>query len=108
MPDPTPTPEKPRPRDFRELPPYARTLLQVRVQVSVTLAAKRQKVEEVMALVPGSLLMFDKPCDAMLEMSVGDRPFAEGDVVKVGEKFGLRLDRMLMPDEHFLPVRRTG
>lgn len=96
-----------RPNDFNELPPYARSLLKVPVPIAVTLAGKRQRVQEVVALAPGSIITFDKPCDSMLEMSVAGCPFAQGDVVKVGEKFGLRIEELLLPDERFHTLRRA-
>lgn len=106
-PMPAATPSLYRPLDFDELPSYARSLLKVPVPVAVTLAGKRQRVQDVVALAPGSIITFDKPCDAMLEMSVAGCPFAQGDVVKVGEKFGLRIEELLLPDERFRTLRRA-
>ena len=73
-----------------DLPVYARGLLKIRVPVRVTLAAQRKSIQEIIELGPGSIVKFDKTCDEPLELSVGDRPIATGEVVKVGDKFGLR------------------
>jgi flagellar motor switch protein FliN len=73
------------------LPTYARALLQIRVPVTVTLAAQRKPIQEILELGPGSIVKFDKTCDEPLELMVGERVIATGEVVKVGDKFGLRV-----------------
>jgi flagellar motor switch protein FliN/FliY len=77
------------------LPVYARGLLKIRVPVRVTLASQRKSIQEIIELGPGSIVKFDKTCDEALELTVGDRPIATGEVVKVGDKFGLRIGSIL-------------
>jgi flagellar motor switch protein FliN/FliY len=77
------------------LPTHARRLLQVRVPLQVTLASQRKSVQEIVELGPGSILKFDKTCDQPLELYLGDRPLAHGEVVKVGDKFGLRISGLV-------------
>ena len=77
------------------LPTYARGLLKIRVPVRVTLASQRKSIQEIVELGPGSIVKFDKTCDEPLELTVGDRPIAIGEVVKVGDKFGLRIGRLI-------------
>ena len=91
----------PVPRTLAELPPYAKTLLNIKVPIEVTLATTQMPIREVVELVPGSIIQFDKPCDALLSMSVGDVQVAEGDAVKVGDKFGLRVTSLTLPSERF-------
>jgi flagellar motor switch/type III secretory pathway protein FliN len=95
-----------KPRDFSQLPSYSRSLLKIRVPVSVHLAAKKELVQEVVELAPGSIIKFEKGCDELLHMVVGGQAVAEGEAVKIGDKFGFRVTAMLMPREHFIPVRR--
>lgn len=92
------------PQSFADLPPYSRSLLKVQVPVSVVLAAQRQNLKDVVEIAPGTLLKFDKACDELLHLCVGDRLVAEGEAVKVGDKFGFRVLSMLMPEEHFWKV----
>jgi flagellar motor switch protein FliN len=73
------------------LPTYARGLLQIMVPITVTLAAQRKPIQEILELGPGSIVKFDKTCDEPLELAVGERVIARGEVVKVGDKFGLRV-----------------
>ena len=77
------------------LPAFARGLLQIRVPLQVTLAAQRKSIQEIIELGPGSIVKFNKTCDQPLQLSVGARTIAEGDVVKVGDKFGLRISSLV-------------
>lgn len=95
-----------KPKNFSQLPSYSRTLLKIRLTLSVHLATKKETVRDVVSLVPGSIIKFDKGCDELLRLVVGGQPIAEGEAVKVGDKFGFRVTSMVMPQEHFVPVRR--
>ena len=86
------------------LPAYARSLLKIKVPVSVTLATAKETIGDIVELVPGSILQFDKTCDEPLYLEVGDHCVAEGETVKVGDKFGLRITAMVMPGERFQRV----
>ena len=87
-----------------QLPAYARSLLRIRVPLFVTLASTRQPASRVLDLAPGTILHFTKPCDDPLTISVGRCDVAVGETVKVGDKFGLRITSMVMPEEKFEKV----
>ena len=87
-----------------QLPPYSRSLLRIQVPLVVTLASTRQPVNRVLDLAPGTILHFGKSCDEPLTLSVSGCDIAVGETVKVGEKFGLRIMSMTMPEEKFEPV----
>jgi flagellar motor switch protein FliN len=93
-------------RDLTTLPNYSRSLLKISVPVSVQLAGKKEYVQDVISLAPGSIIKFDKGCDELLQMIVGEHMVAEGEAVKIGEKFGFRVTNMKMPPEHFVPVKK--
>lgn len=88
-----------------QLPPYARSLLRIQVPVVVTLASTRQPVSRVLELAPGTILHFGKACDDPLSVSIGRCEVAVGETVKVGDKFGIKIASMVMPEEKFEPVR---
>lgn len=90
---------------FADLPPYSRSLLRIEVPVVVTLASTRHAVSRIMELGPGTILHFDKPYDEPLILSVGRSEVAVGEAVKVGDKFGLRISSMVLPQEKFEAVR---
>ena len=70
----------------------------------VTLAEKRQVLGRIVELGPGSIIQFEKSCDETLQLVVGGHTVACGEVVKVGDKFGLRITSMVMPGERFQKV----
>src|SRR5437868_1867501 len=96
------------PRSSQRLPSYTRSLLHIEVAVVVTLAAKKQVIGQILELGPGSIIHFDKSCDEMLDLSVGEHRIAQGEAVKVGDKFGLRVTSLILPDERFKPVAAVG
>ncbi|RMF38384.1 MAG: FliM/FliN family flagellar motor switch protein, partial [Planctomycetota bacterium] len=77
------------------LKPYCKSVLRVEVPVVVTLAEKRMRIDQILKLVPGVMLQFDKPCTAPMTVEVVERPIAQGDVVKIGDKFGLQITEIL-------------
>jgi flagellar motor switch/type III secretory pathway protein FliN len=91
--------------DLAHLPAYSRSLLKIEVPVVVTLATTRLPVSRVLDMGPGTILHFDKSYDSPLTLSVGHCDVAVGDAVKVGDKFGIRISSMVMPQEKFEPVR---
>jgi flagellar motor switch/type III secretory pathway protein FliN len=91
-----------------KLPSYTRSLLRIRVPVLVTLAQKKQPLSKVLELRPGSIIQFNKSCEEMLELEVNNQVVAEGECVKAGDKFGLRITAMTPPEERFMTVRKLG
>jgi flagellar motor switch protein FliN/FliY len=77
------------------------------VPVSVNLASQKQSVQDILELVPGSIIKFDKSCDELSDLMVGDQPIAAGEVVKVGDKFGLRIRDMFQPQEQLVAIKAT-
>jgi flagellar motor switch/type III secretory pathway protein FliN len=92
--------------DLEALPTYLRSRLRVQVPVVVTLASKRQAIGRILEIGPGSIIQFDKLCDEMLDLSVGNHCVAQGEAVKIGEKFGLRITSLTLPEERFVPLTK--
>lgn len=94
-----------RPVTHEDLPPFTRSLLRVRLPVVVTLAEKRQPLGRIVELGPGSIIQFDKSCEEMLDLDVGHQRIAAGEAVKVGDKFGLRITSICLPEERFVALQ---
>lgn len=90
---------------LEQLPPYAKSLLKINVPLSVTLAATKQPVHSIVSLGPGAIIQFKKACDETLSLEVAGLPVAEGEAVKVGDKFGLWITEIKLPDERFRRVQ---
>ena len=95
-----------RPQNLEELPAYTRSLLKIGVTAIVVLAAKKTALQQIVELGPGSIIHFDQSCENMMRLEVGGQTIAEGEPVKVGDKFGIRLTSVLIPPEKFKPIAR--
>lgn len=76
---------------------YSQAVLAIPTPVSVILAEKKTPLEQIVNLVPGSMLTFDAHCDEPLILEAGGTAIATGETVKIGDKFGLRI-REIMTD----------
>lgn len=88
-----------------QLSAYVRALLRVPLSVGVTLARRRQPIGTLLQLSPGAIIQFDKSCEDLLDLEVAGRVIAQGEAVKVGDKFGLRILRILSPPERVETLR---
>jgi flagellar motor switch protein FliN/FliY len=65
------------------------------IPVAIELGRTRMSVQDVLALGRGSVIQLDRLAGEPIDVFVGDRRFAEGEVVVVGEQFGVRITRIL-------------
>ena len=87
---------------------YWKSLLKIEADVSVTLAQQKMPVERILQFVPGVMIQFDKPCDKPLTLEIDGNVIAEGEVVKVGDKFGFRITEVSNRDERWIPLVQGG
>ena len=97
--------QKPASEGLKALPPYARSLLRISVPLTVTLASPQLPLKRILQLGPGSIIPLEKSCEEPLTLQVGSHSLAVGEAVKVGDKFGLRINSMVMPEEKFWAIR---
>lgn len=96
---------------LEDLPGYARSALKVKVPVATILARARKPIKTILELGVGSIIQFEKSCDEMLDVEVGQSiVIATAEAVKVGDKFGFRINTVVLPTERFrrVEVRREG
>ena len=72
-----------------------RRILRIEVPVIVKLADKRLPLGDIIDLSPGSIVEFSRGAEQPLELQVNNKVVGRGTAVKVGEKFGLRIDEIL-------------
>jgi flagellar motor switch protein FliN/FliY len=70
-------------------------LLDLTLPVAIELGRTSMTVEEILRLGRGSVMQLDRLAGEPIDIYVGDRRFAEGEVVVLGEHFGVRLTRVL-------------
>jgi flagellar motor switch protein FliN/FliY len=81
------------PPSARPLDPLAR-LRKIPVQLSVRLAEKRIPVSQLLTITPGALITFNKSCEDQLDLYVNNALYCRGEAVKIGEKFGLKINQV--------------
>ncbi len=74
-------------------------LLDVELDVSIELGRTRREIREVLSLGPGSVIELDRLAGEPVDVLVNGRLLARGEVVVVGENFGVRIvDIVQSPD----------
>ena len=70
-------------------------LLDLTLPVSIELGRTSMTVQEILRLGRGSVIQLDRLAGEPIDIYVGYRRFAEGEVVVLGEHFGVRITRVL-------------
>ncbi|MFH1491513.1 MAG: flagellar motor switch protein FliN [Pseudomonadota bacterium] len=74
-------------------------LLDIPLEISVELGKTRMSIGDLLKLSQGSVVELDKLMDQPLEIYVNKRLMAQGEVVVVNDKFGIRLINIISPGE---------
>ena len=77
-------------------------LLDLSLPVSIELGRTTMTVQEILRLGRGAVVQLERVAGEPIDIYIGDRRFAEGEVVVLGEHFGVRITRIvsrLLPEE---------
>lgn len=74
-------------------------ILNVPVTVSVRLAERKMPLGQIVALVPGSLVPFNKSCEDLLDLFVNNYRYCKGEAIKIGENFGIKVAKVGVTEE---------
>ena len=69
-------------------------LFDLSLPVSIELGRTSMTVQEILRLGRGSVIQLDRLAGEPIDIYVGERKFAEGEVVVLGEHFGVRIVRI--------------
>ncbi len=72
-------------------------LLDVQIPVSVEVGRAELSLDQVLNLVPGSVVSLDKKSEEPVDLRVNGKLVARGEVVLVDDHYGLRITRILDP-----------
>lgn len=85
-------PALPEPKRLSEnLPADVKRMLRIRVPLIVQLARRTLPVAQVRKLSTGIIVEFERDVDLPSDLLVNNRTIGVGEVVRVGENFGLRI-----------------
>ncbi len=79
--------------------PNIEMLLDVDLEISVELDRKSILVADLLKMGKGSIIEFNKSAGEPLDILVNGRKFAEGEVVVIDDKFGVRITQLMSPKE---------
>lgn len=71
------------------------TLLDVSLPVAIEFGRTHMTVQEVLELGSGSVIQLDRMVGEPIDIYISDRKLAEGEVVVIGEHFGVRITRIV-------------
>ena len=100
---PTASPPAPVHPDFAELEAEVNAsgevplsvLMSLSLPVAIELGRTSMTVQEILRLGRGSVIQLERMAGEPIDIYVGDRRFAEGEVVVLGEQFGVRITRII-------------
>lgn len=74
-------------------------VLSMQVPLAVVLADRTMTLGQVLSLGVGSVVEFEKPVAAALDLYLGEKRVASGKAVRIGENFGLQVTEIADPRE---------
>ena len=80
-------------------------LLDLNLPVSIELGRTKMTVQEILRLGRGSVIQLERLAGEPVDIYVGDRRFAEGEVVVIDEHFGIRLTSVV---QGFSPIEAAA
>lgn len=83
-------------------------LLDVSLPVAIEFGRTHMTVQEVLELGSGSVIQLDRMVGEPIDIYISDRKLAEGEVVVIGEHFGVRITRIVAGAGHPALVREMA
>ncbi len=80
-------------------------LLTIPLEVSVEVGSKRITLEELFSLKPTSVIVLDKMLSEPVDIKVNGRKIAEGELVVVNDRFGVKITKIVSPDERIKKIK---
>ena len=81
-------------------------LLDVPLKVTVQIGNSRMLIRDLLQLGQGSVIELEKMAGEPMDVLIGDRLVARGEVVVVNEKFGIRLSDIVSPVERIKQLQK--
>lgn len=72
-------------------------LLDIGLQVTVELGRAKMTIKDVLALGPGTVVELNRIAGEPVDILINDKPIAKGEVVVIGDMFGVRVTDIIPP-----------
>jgi flagellar motor switch protein FliN len=87
------------------LSPGLELLLDVELEASLRFGSKEMQLGEILDLGPGDVVQLDRHVSDAVDLIVGDKIVARGDVVLINGNFGLRVTEVAAPRKRLESIR---
>lgn len=87
------------------VPEVLRSLLDIPLEISVELGRTKMLIGDLLQVTQGSTIELDKFENEPVEILVNGRHIARGEVILIGDKFGIRIIDIISPEER---IKRLG
>lgn len=87
------------------VPDLLRSLLDIPLEISVELGRTKMLIGDLLQVTQGSTIELDKFENEPVEILVNGRHIARGEVILIGDKFGIRIIDIISPEER---IKRLG
>jgi flagellar motor switch protein FliN/FliY len=88
---------KPKAPNGRSDPQNLDMLLDIGLQINVELGRAKMTIREVLSLLPGTVVELDRVAGEPVDILVNGKPIAKGEVVVLGDMFGVRVTDIIPP-----------
>lgn len=82
-----------------EIPENLDLIRSVPLEISVEIGKATRKVKEILEFTQGTIIELDKQAGASADIIVNGQPVAKGDIVVIGDNFGVRIVEILKREE---------
>lgn len=87
------------------LPKNLNLILDVPLKVSVILGKTRRPIQEVLNLIPGSIVELERLANEPVDILVNGTLIAQGEVVVINENYGVRVTNIISPEQRLNNLR---
>lgn len=87
------------------VPEVLRSLLDIPLEISVELGRTKMLIGDLLQVTQGSTIELDKFENEPVEILVNGRHIARGEVILIGDRFGIRIIDIISPEER---IKRLG
>jgi flagellar motor switch protein FliN/FliY len=102
---PAPPPPHPSPAPLPNITPGIELLLDVELEAALRFGCREMPLGEILELGPGDVVQLDRHVSDPVDLIVGDKIVARGDVVLVNGNFGLRITEVAAPRKRLESIR---
>lgn len=87
------------------IPEVLRSLLDIPLEISVELGRTKMLIGDLLQITQGSTIELDKYENEPVEILINGRHIARGEVILIGDKFGIRIIDIISPEER---IKKLG